>query len=85
MKNILSNIFPHRENEIPVPGVPPSPFAGALLDDEADEKFKPDLEVIEDKDTDGRIQEAVKREIQSAAELSVKRLQVLQHGRCPQC
>ncbi len=85
MKNILTTIFPHRENETPAPGAAPPAFSGALLDDEVDEKFKPDLEVVEDKDTGGRIQEAVKREIQSAAELSVKRLQVLQHGRCPQC
>ncbi len=85
MKNILTTIFPHRENETPAPGAPPTAFTGALLDDDVDEKFKPDLEVVEGKDTGGRIQEEVKREIESAAELSVKRLQVLQHGRCPQC
>ena len=85
MKNILSTIFPHREPDPHAPGAPATAFAGALLDDEEGDKFKPDLEVVEGRDTGDRIQAEVKREIQSAAELSIKRLQVLQQGRCPQC
>ena len=84
MKNILSSIFPHRDDE----GVASSgtlPITGAILDDEGGERFKPDLEVVGDRQTDGKIKEEVKREIQNAAVLSVKRLQVLQQGRCPQC
>ena len=85
MKNILNSIFPHRDEGVPAPGATPSSFPSALLDEENGEKFKPDLDVIDSDATGGRIQEAVHREIRSAAELSVKRLQVLQHGRCPQC
>lgn len=83
MKNILNSIFPHKDDVLTTSGV--APLAEAILDDEAGEKFKPDLEVIDDKQTGGKIKEEVKREIQNAAVLSIKRLQVLQHGRCPQC
>ena len=84
MKNILGNIFPHKDSdEIPSTGV--APFTEAILEEEGGDKFKPDLDVIDEKEAGGKIKAEVKREIQTAAALSLKRLQVLQKGRCPQC
>ncbi len=84
MKNILSNIFSSKDSDdLPATGV--APFTEAILEEEGGDKFKPDLEVIDDKETGGKIKAEVKREIQTAAALSIKRLQVLQKGRCPQC
>ena len=88
MKNLLTGLFPKTAADV----VPPPPtgaatpqLSEALMDDEAGEKFKPDLELLGDDQAGGKIQEAAQKEIRSAAELSLKRLQVLQQGRCPQC
>ncbi|MGI6495773.1 MAG: hypothetical protein ACOX5G_06755 [Kiritimatiellia bacterium] len=85
MKNILSGIFQRRADDPPAPGVPPAAFTESILDDESVERLKPALEAIDARQTGDRIQAAVKREIRSAAELSLKRLHVLQQGRCPLC
>jgi hypothetical protein len=73
--------------QTPPPSVPdPSAVVPEIiLHDEEDERLLQDLQSIEDPTRGERMQMEADREIRTATELSLKRLHVLQRGRCPQC
>lgn len=67
------------------PTEPPSPLSEAILHDEEGDRFQHNLRELEEDEDGERVQMEADREIRSAAEQSLKRLHVLQRGRCPQC
>lgn len=62
-----------------------APSISEIILNEDDDKFKTDLQIIDSEESSSKIHEEVKKEIRNAAQLSAKRLHVLQHGRCPKC
>lgn len=62
-------------------GIPPE----VLFQDQDQERLEEDLRLISGDSTLERSQRSAEKEVRSAAEQSLKRLHVLQLGRCPQC
>lgn len=58
-----------------------------ILQEDQQERFEHDLSILESTSRTGeqRLQKEAEREIVSAAENSLRRLHVIQRGRCPQC
>jgi len=69
----------------PVISEAPSPLSEAILHDVEDDRLQNDLRILEEPEKGEQLQQEADREIRSAAEQSLKRLHVLQRGRCPQC
>lgn len=59
--------------------------AETLLDDDSQDKFQSDLQMVEEDEGAARVHAEAEQKIRDAAKLSLKRLHVLQQGRCPQC
>lgn len=85
MKNFFTGLFKSHApaNTLPDPVTPT--LSETLLGDDAPDKLKSDLQMLEEDAGDVRVQEEAAREIRDAAKLSLKRMHVLQQGRCPQC
>ena len=58
-----------------------------VLQDEQRERLEIDRQILESPDSDegGVIEREAKHQLRRAAEASLRRLHVIQHGRCPQC
>lgn len=56
-----------------------------LFQDQDQERLEEDLRVISEENMVERSQKTAAKEVRSAAEHSLKRLHILQRGRCPQC
>ena len=58
-----------------------------VLQDEQRERLEIDRQILESPDSDegGEIEREAKHQLRRAAEASLRRLHVIQHGRCPQC
>lgn len=59
-----------------------------ILQEDQQERFEHDMSILDDQPGSGsgdRLQREAEREIRSAAENSLRRLHVIQRGRCPQC
>ncbi len=57
-----------------------------ILQEEQQERFEHDLSILEaSSGGEQKLQKEAEREIRSAAENSLRRLHVIQRGRCPQC
>lgn len=67
------------------PAEAPSPYAEAILNDDENDRLQLNLQALEEEEDGERVQMEANREIRTAAEQSLKRLHVLQRGRCPQC
>ena len=59
----------------------------SILQEEQQEQREQDISILEDGDgtTEKRLQKEAEKEVQTAAQDSLKRLHVIQLGRCPQC
>ena len=62
-------------------GIPPE----MLIQDQDQEGLEEDLRIISEDTTVERSQKTAEKEVRTAAEQSLKRLHILQRGRCPQC
>ncbi len=67
------------------PTEPPSALSEAILQDEDEDRLQLHLRTLEEDEGGERVQMEADREIRTASEQSLKRLHVLQRGRCPQC
>ena len=58
-----------------------------VLQDEQRERLEIDRQILEEPDSSdgGEIEREARRQLREAAELSLRRLHVIQRGRCPQC
>ncbi len=63
----------------------PTPFPEVIYHGDEDEHLQHVLQALESEEDGSRVQKEADKEIRSATELSLKRLHVLQRGRCPQC
>ncbi len=84
MKNPFLNLFSRKSIPSALPETA-SPLSEAMLNDDDSDKFKTDLQMLSEDEAGERIQQEAYKEIRNAAEQSVKRLHVLQKGRCPLC
>jgi len=82
--SFLRKLFSGKNTDMP-PSELPSPLAEAILHDDEGDRFQLDLHTLDAQEDGERVQIEADREIRTAAELSLKRLHVLQRGRCPQC
>ena len=85
MKNPFSSLFRSRPTAPSLPESVNPTLSESLLVEDAPDKFKSDLQMLEEDEGEALVQEEAAREIRDAAKLSLKRLHVLQQGRCPQC
>ena len=82
MMEFLRKVFPRTGT---VPPDAASPLSEAILSDDGGDRIQSDLQALETDEVGERIQQEAVREVRSAAEQSLKRLHVLQRGRCPLC
>lgn len=66
---------------------PAEPVDRIMLAPDQQESFEHDLDVLEDEDLlhEDELHKEATREVQDAAKISLKRLHVIQMGRCPMC
>ena len=64
-----------------------TPLEKSILQEEQQDHFKEDLSILEDEDGswEQRLQREAHKEVQTHAEDSLKRMHVIQMGRCPVC
>jgi len=61
------------------------PLEKTILQEAQQKQLQEDMLVLDDEDGRERVHKEAEREVQSAAEDSLKKLHVVQMGRCPQC
>ena len=71
--------------EVPVPDAQAAIPSDLLFQDNDKERLEDDLRVIGEDTSLERSQKTADKEVRTAAESSLKRLHILQRGRCPQC
>lgn len=82
----LKKLFTRDSTQLSTPndtlsGIP----ADILFQDQDQERMEEDLRVISEDNMVERSQKTAEKEVRSAAEQSLKRLHILQRGRCPLC
>jgi len=84
LKNLLGKGRETREDEMDLGGGEPAP---AIMTAEHVEDREHDINILADEDgsKEHRLQQQAAKEVQHAAEDSLKKLHVLQLGRCPSC
>lgn len=87
MKSKFSNFFSGKEEEEPEAEPIDEKSKSAILQEEQQERFDHDMSILdEDGGTRGeRLQKEAEKEVRTAAEDSLKKLHLIQRGRCPRC